>query len=134
MELIEHGLPAAPIHHEGGPHSLHREGEPLDDQALTELVARVRASVARATSAALDDLAATLPAPIRSISLRAWPDDFPDDIAVLRRAPYESHADSVMYRQVLAELAGGRGWGIHLYGAATIEAEAARILGDRATP
>ena len=132
MELIEHGLPAAPIHHEGGPHSLHRRGEPLDDEALAELVALVRASAARATVAALDDLAATLSAPIRSISLRAWPHDFPDDIAVLRRPPYESHADSVMYRQILAELAEGRGWAIHLYDAARIEAEAVRILGDRA--
>ena len=132
MELIEHGLPAAPIHHLGGPHSLHREGEPLDDQALTALVARVRASVARATDVALDDLAATLPAPIRSLSLRAWTNDLPDDIAVLRRAPYESHADSVMYRQVLAELAEARGWTIHLYDARTIESAAVRILGDRA--
>jgi len=132
MELIEHGLPAAPIHHVGGPHSLHQSGEALDDEALAGLLARVRASVARATDAALDDLAATLRAPVRSISLRAWPHDFPDDIAVLRRAPYESQADSVMYRQVLAALAEGRGWAIHLYDAASIEAEAVRILGDRA--
>ena len=57
MELIEHGLPAAPIHHEGGPHSLHQSGAALDDEALAGLSARVRASVARATAAALDDLA-----------------------------------------------------------------------------
>jgi hypothetical protein len=132
IELIEHGLPAAPIHHEGGPHRLHRTGGALDDEALGELVARVRASVARATAAALDDLAADLPAPIRSLSLRAWPDDFPDDIAVLRQAPYESRADSVMYRQMLAEVAGARGWTVHLYDAASVEAEAVRLLGDRA--
>lgn len=132
MALIEPGLPAAPIHHQGGPHGLHRSGEPLDDEALAELVARVRASVARATLAALDDLAAALPAPVRSMSLRAWPHDFPEDIAVLRRAPYESRADSVMYRQTLAQLAESRGWAIHLYDAARIEDEAARILGDRA--
>ena len=40
--------------------------------------------------------------PIVSMSLRAWPRDFPTDIATQRRAPYESRADSVMYRQVLA--------------------------------
>jgi len=131
LELIGPGLPAAPIHHEGGAHALHQRGSPLGDEALAALVARVRASVTRATAASLDDLAAALPAPITSISLRAWPPNFPDDIAVLRRAPYESRADSVMYLQVLAEVAEARGWSVHLYDAASIEAEAARILGDR---
>ena len=44
IELIDSGLPAAPVHHEGGPHLLHRTGEPLDDDALERLVAEVRAS------------------------------------------------------------------------------------------
>ena len=98
IELIEPGMPAAPIHH---------EGKPLDDAAAAVLVAQVRASAIRATSASLDELAAALPEPMVSISLRAWPLNFPDDIAVQRRAPYEARADSVMYRQVLAELARG---------------------------
>ena len=128
IELLEDGLPAAPIHHEGGAHALHRSGQPLDDDALAALVAQVRASARRATSAALD----ALPHGVVSISLRAWPDDFPTDITVQRRVPYESHADSVMYRQVLAELAGERGWAVHLYDAKTVEAEAAAVLGERA--
>ena len=77
----------------------------------------MRASVVRATSAALDELANALPAPIDSISLRAWPLDFPDDIAVQRRAPYEARVDAIMYRQVLSELAHARGWDVHLYDA-----------------
>lgn len=132
MELIEPGLPPAPIHHEGGPHLMHRSADPLDDSALAALVADVRASVVRAASAALDELAAALPEPIASMSLRAWPADFPEDIATQRRVPYESRADSVMYCQLLAELARDRGWTVHLYDAKTVEAEAARILGDRA--
>jgi hypothetical protein len=67
-----------------------------------------------------------------SISLRAWPLDFPDDIAVKRRPPYESRADSVMYCQVLAECAHTRGWDVHLFNAKDVEAQAARILGERA--
>ena len=39
MELIEPGLPNAPIHHEGGPHLLHRQGKTLDDGELAALVA-----------------------------------------------------------------------------------------------
>ena len=31
IELIEPGLPAAPIHHLGGPHEMHLDGPPLDD-------------------------------------------------------------------------------------------------------
>jgi len=132
IDLIEPGLPAAPIHHVGGPHELHRQGDPLDDDALAALVADVRASVVRTASAALDDLAAALPEPIKSMSLRGWPADFPDDIAVLRRVPYESRADPVMYRQVLAALAVDRGWAVTFYDAKTVEAEAIRVLGGRA--
>jgi len=68
---------------------LYREGKLLDDAAIAALVAKVRASAARAASASLRRLAAALPEPIVSMSLRAWPLDFPTDIAVQRRAPYE---------------------------------------------
>jgi hypothetical protein len=132
IELVEPDLPAAPIHHVGGPHVLHRSGESLDDVALAALVADVRAAAGRTTSAALEELAAASPEPIISISVRAWPEDFPEDIAVQRRAPYESRADSVMYCQVLAEVAGSRGWEVHFYNAKAVEGDAARILGHRA--
>jgi hypothetical protein len=123
IELVEPGLATAPIHH---------EGKPLDDDAASELVAEVRASAARMTSASLDELASALGELIVSVSLRAWPLDFPDDIAVQRRAPYEARADSVMYRQILAELAYARGWAVHFYDAKSVEAQAAKILADRA--
>jgi hypothetical protein len=122
IELIEPGMPAAPIHH---------EGKPLDDAAVAELVAKARASVIRAASASLDELADVLPEPVVSMSLRAWPLDFPDDIAIQRRAQFESHADSIMYRQVLAELAHERGWDVHVYNAKDVRGQAARILGER---
>lgn len=127
IELLDSGLPAAPVHHVGGPHDMHR-GEPPDDDRLAALVARVRRATVKTTSASLD----TLPAGIVSISLRAWPPDFPTDIAVLRRPPYESRADSVMYLQVLAELAADRGWRVHLYDAKQVERRAAEMLGERA--
>ena len=131
IELIEPGLPAAPIHHEGGPHVLHRSGDSLDDNRLAALVADVRASVVRAASVALDELGTALPEPIDTISLRAWPADFPEVIGVQRRVPYESRADSVMYCRVLAELAHERGWVVHTYNAKTVEDEAICILGER---
>src|SRR5262245_22737333 len=123
IELVEPGVCAAPIHY---------ESRRLDVTATAALVAQVRASIARATSAALDDLAAALPEPVVSISLRTWPPDFPDDIAVQRRTPYESRADAIMYRQLLAELAGARGWDVHLYVAKEVLGRAVSLLGERA--
>jgi hypothetical protein len=122
IELVEDGVPTMPVHH---------EIDALDDAAAAALVADVRASAQRATAAALDALAAAVPAPIVSMSLRAWPDDFPTDISTQRRVPYEARADSVMYRQVLADLARERGWTVHLFEAKTVEVEAAARLGDR---
>ena len=79
IELIEPGLPAAPVEHETGL---------LSDAAAAALVGRVRASARRATVASLGSLgqlADSLGEPVSSISLRAWPLGFPDDIAVQRR-------------------------------------------------
>ena len=122
IELVEPGVTPAPIHY---------ESRRLDVAGTAALVARVRASVLRAASAALDEIAGALPEPIVSMSLRAWPMDFPDDIAVQRRVPYESRADAIMYRQILAELAHDRGWNVHLYQAKDVIGQAVGLLGDR---
>ena len=123
IELIEPDVSAAPIHY---------ESSRLDVGATAALVAEARASIVRAASAALDELATALPAPVLSISLRAWPPDFPDDIAVQRRVPYEARADAIMYRQELSELAHARGWDVHLYDAKAVVGQAAGRLGERA--
>jgi hypothetical protein len=123
IELIEPGMPVAPVEH---------EARALSDDAAARLVAQVRASALRAAAASLDQLAASLPGPVVSLSVRAWPPGFPSDIAVQRRPPYESRADSVMYCQVLAECADVRGWEVHLFDAKAVEAQASRILGARA--
>ena len=121
IALIEPGMPTAPI-----------ECCRLDLTATVELVARVWASALRAASAALDELGTALPEPIVSMSLRAWPLDFPEDVAVQRRPPYDARADGVMYRQVLAELAHARDWEVHLYDAKDVVGQAVRKLADRA--
>jgi hypothetical protein len=123
IELVEPGVTPAPIHYDSAR---------LDVTETAALVATVRASVVRATSAALDELAADVTESIVSISLRAWPPDFPDDIAVQRRTPYEARADAIMYRKVLAELATARHWRVHFYDAKAVEVHAAAGLGPRA--
>jgi hypothetical protein len=123
IELVEPGITAAPIHYDSAR---------LDVAATAALVAEVRASVVRSAAAALDELAGALADPIASISLRAWPPDFPADIAVQRRSPWEARADAVMYRQVLSELAHARGWRVHQFAAKEVVDRAAAVLGDRA--
>jgi hypothetical protein len=123
IELVEPGVTPAPIHY---------ESPGLDVAATAALVAEVRASVVRASSAALDQLAADLPAPVVSISFRECPPDFPTDIAVQRRPPYEARADAITYRQVLAELAHERGWEVHFYDAKRVIDQAVEQLGTRA--
>lgn len=116
IELVEPGVSPAPIHYEPAH---------VDADTIARLVEATRASVTRTAARAFDQL----PAPISSISLRFWPTDFPDDVATQRRAPYEARADAVMYRQILAELAHGRGWDVHCYDAKSVEGEAAARLG-----
>lgn len=123
IDLLEPGVPSAPIHHPG-------QGLSLDE--VRALVARVRASAERRTAVSLDALTAALPRPIASVHLRALPGAFPTDIAVQLRPPYEARADAIMYRQVIAAVAGARGWAVEFYDARTAEADAATILAERA--
>ena len=121
--LLEAGLPRMPIHHP--PAGLSVDG-------IAALVACVRASAERATSAALDALAASLPGAVASLHLRAVARGVPTDIETLLRAPWHARADAVMYREVLAAAAGSRGWPVAYYDAKTAEAEASALLGARA--
>jgi hypothetical protein len=123
LSLIEAGLPPAPYEH---------EVPRLTDDAAEVLLAEIRGAVARATARALAELAAAVDLPIVSISLRAWAPDFPDDLPTLRRAPYSAMADSVLYRQHIAEAAVSRGWSVHLYDASAVEHQLAVVVGARA--
>ena len=123
IDLLEPSMPNMPIHHP-------ERGRSLDE--IEALVTRVRASAELATSASFDSLTAALPGPVTSVHLRALPADFPTDIAVQLRPPYEAQADAIMYRQVLAAVATARGWTVRYYDAKTAEADAAAILGGRA--
>jgi hypothetical protein len=122
IALVEPGMTDAPIHY---------DSKHLDVSATTALVAEWRGSVERAVAAELDELAASLPAPIESMSMRSLPPEFPDDIATIMRAPYEARADAVMYRTVLVEAARSLGWTVCFYEAKSVLAEAAAVLGDR---
>lgn len=122
IDLVEEGEEPMPVHH---------GIDGLDDSDAAALVARVRASAVVATAAALAEIEDDA-GPIESIHLRTLPDDFPTDIATVRLVPWEARADAVMYREVLAEEATGRGWRVDHYDAKTVEQQAIDLLGSRA--
>ena len=128
VELVEPGQPVAPVHHLGGAHAMHADGPPPDDDALAAVIDRVRASAVLATGAALDALADEL-GRVGALALRRTPPGFPADVATMRRVPFESRADPVMYRSVLADVARARGWGVTTYDARTVQGQAAALLG-----
>ena len=120
VELLDHGLPKLPHHHEC-------QGLPL--QEAVELVGRVRASAERHARSCLDSLAGEVSKEIVGIAIRECP-SLPETIAE-RISSYRAQnvADTVMYRHVLANAAAARGWFVHWYDARRVFAEAASALG-----
>ena len=104
--LIDEGLPSAPYHH---------EALELDVGAATDLVNRVRRSVARCARAAMSTVLATCDA--RMLILAASPyDSLPDSLEeVLRSRSLTLAADGMLYRESLAEAAAGLGLEVRRY-------------------
>ena len=120
VELVDAALPKFPHHHEALALPV---GEGV---ALVERVAR---SAQREAQAALAALASSVPSPIVGVVLRACP-PLPATIGE-RLADYRAQnvADSVLYREALAQAARGRGWAVHWYEAKSVFHRAARALG-----
>ncbi len=106
VALIDPGLPIAPYHH---------EALDQDIAAATDLVNRVRRSVAQRARAALSTLLASHRA--RTLILPASPyDGLPDSLeAVLSSRPLTLAADGMMYRESLADAAAELGLEVRRY-------------------
>ena len=106
VELIDKDLPSAPYHH---------EALKLVIGAATDLVNRVRRSVAEHAHAALSTLTAAHRA--RVLILPASPyDSLPDSLEdVLRSRPLTHAADGMLYRESLAEAAAELGMEVRRY-------------------
>jgi hypothetical protein len=133
IELIDHGLPTHPHHHEGSwavGRYLDTPGArvlPLAD--VVALVDRVRASAARGAREGLETLAAAVPVPIAGIALRACPSLPPTTEERIADNRAQTFADSVMYREALATAAEARGWSVHWYDRERVFRDAAAALG-----
>ena len=104
--LIDEGLPSAPYHH---------EALELDIVVATDLVNRVRRSVARCARAAMSAVLATSDA--RVLILPASPyDGLPDALEeVLRSRSLTVAADGMLYRESLAAAAAELGMDVRRY-------------------
>jgi hypothetical protein len=130
---LTRGLPTHPYHHEGSwavgryLNSPWARALPLADAVA--LVERVRESAARGARASLEALAATVPVPIVSIAIRVCPKLPPTTEERIADSRAANVADSVMYREALANAAEARGWSVHWYDRERVFRDAAVALG-----
>jgi hypothetical protein len=118
VELIDDGLPKLPHHHEA-------QGLPVRE--AVELIERVRASAQRRAVECLDALASEIA--VVGIALRTCPTLPPTVAERIENYRAQNVADSVMYREALADAAKARDWTVHWYVEKTVFGEAAEALG-----
>lgn len=132
---LTHDLPTHPYHHEAswavGRYLNSPWARPISLVDAMALVERVHVAAARGARASLEEMAATLPAPITSIAIRTCPELPPtieERIADTRTA---NIADSIMYRQALASAAEARGWTVRWYDRKQALRDAAAAIGRK---
>jgi hypothetical protein len=118
VDLTE-DLPTHPYHHEGAwALGRYRDSDWSRDVTLEEAIALVEQVTAAATEGAsrhLEVLASQLPVEIERIAIRLCA-ELPDGIEErIRDSRAQTMADSIMYRQALADAADARGWTVVWY-------------------
>jgi hypothetical protein len=131
IDLTE-GLPTQPYHHEGAwavgryKDSAWARDVTLDE--AIELVQQVQAAAAKGAAAGLENLASALAMPIERIAIRACA-KLPATIEErIRDNRAQTMADSITYRQALAQAARDRGWSVVWYEKKQVAEEAAAAL------
>lgn len=119
IRLVDEEMPKYPYHH---------EAQTLPLEEALDLIERVRGSALHFARLGLDALARELSAGIHGVALRECPALPPTVSERIRNYRAQNVADSVMYRQALAEAAVARGWGVHWYSPKTVIEEAGGLL------
>jgi hypothetical protein len=125
-------LPTHPYHHQGS----WAVGRYLDSPwakriSLADaiaLVERVREAAARGAREHLDALAGSVPVPIAVSAIRECPSLPPTIEQRIADNRAQTVADSVMYRQALANAADERGWSVQWYDRERVFRQAAAVL------
>ena len=132
---LTRGLPTHPYHHEGswavGRYVNSPWARKISLADALALVERVREAAARGARDALEALAATVPVPIVSMSVRVCPPLPPTTEERIRDTRAANVADSVMYREALATAAEARGWSVHWYDREQVFRDAEVALGRK---
>jgi hypothetical protein len=130
---LTRGLPTHPYHHEGawavGRYLNSPWARSISLAEAVALVERVHESAARGARESLEALAAAVPVPIVSISIRVCPTLPPTIEERIADNRAQVVADSVMYREALAVGAEARGWSVYWYDRARVFRDAAAVLG-----
>ena len=116
IELIAPGLPSLPHHH---------EGQLLPIGEAVALVERVRTSAALCARKALE----ALPADVTAIAIRKRPTLPPTIAERITNYRAQNAADTVMYRDAIADAAEALGWSVTEYDPRTVFHQAAETLG-----
>ena len=133
VDLTE-GLPTHPHHHEGSwAVGRYRNSAWAREITLAEalaLVEQVRQAAARGARDCLDGLASTVAVRIDGVAIRACPELPPTVEERIRDNRAQTVADTVMYRQALANAAEARGWRVGWYDRTDVLERAAAALGS----
>ena len=129
------GLPTHPYHHEGswavGRYINSSWARTISLPDAVALVERVRESAARGARESLEALAESVPVPIASIAIRVCPQLPPTTEERITDTRAANVADSIMYREALANAAEARGWSVCWYDRERVFREAAAALGGK---
>jgi hypothetical protein len=132
---LTRGLPTHPYHHEGswavGRYIDSPWARPMLLSDAIALVERVRDSAARGAHDGLEMLAAGVPARITHIAIRVCPALPPTIEQRITDTRAATVADSVMYREALANAAQARGWCVYWYDREHVLRDAALALGGK---
>jgi hypothetical protein len=132
---LTHDLPTHPYHHEGswavGRYLNSSWSRTISLPDAVALVERVRESAARGAHESLKALAESVPVPIAGISIRVCPQLPPTTEERITNTLAANVADSVMYREALANAAEARGWSVHWYDRERVFREASAALGGK---
>lgn len=129
---LTRGLPTHPYHHEGawavGRYLDSPWARPVTLDEAIALIGRVHDAAREGARAALGALAATLRGSVACIAIRACPPLPPTIVERITDNRAQVVADSVLYREALAEAAVSLGWPVVWYDRDRVADEAARRL------
>ena len=129
-------LPTHPYHHQGswavGRYTDSPWAKEISLPDAIALVEQVQEAAAVGAQTVLEELAASVPVPIGGIAIRECP-ELPETIEErIRDNRAQTYADTVMYRQALANAAEARGWQVYWYDKSSVFDQASDVLGEDA--